>query len=428
MFVDRVTFTARGGRGGNGCVAFRREKFVPRGGPSGGNGGNGGSVFLEATPNLLTLIDFTYQPLYEAEAGKAGQGAGCHGANAKDRIVTVPLGTLVSNSKGELLADLTKPGQRALLAKGGLGGRGNSVFASSVHQTPRIAEKGTKGEEEVFTLELRLLADIGVIGKPNVGKSTLLESLSAAKPKVADYPFTTLSPVLGVVRFPNGSDAILAEVPGLIEGAHSGAGLGHDFLRHILRTRVLVFLLDVSGDPLTELGLLKGELELYEPNLAKRPSLVVLNKADLVAPEISQTIAGQIQQSGEQVVVVSARQKDNLDALMLTLQETLAHAPAVESPISKKRAIYTLKATAAPKHFVVQKLKEGVYRVQGEYVQMLVERTNMDNDFAVERLQKQLDKLGVEKELIKHGIRIGDTVQIGDVEFNFQSNDADAET
>lgn len=427
MFVDRVTFTARGGRGGNGCVAFRREKFIPRGGPSGGNGGNGGSVFLEATPNLLTLIDFTYKPLYEAEAGKAGRGADCHGANGKDRIVIVPLGTLVSNSKGELLADLTKPGQKVLLAKGGLGGRGNSVFASSVHQTPLIAEKGTKGEEELFTLELRLLADIGVIGKPNVGKSTLLEALSAAKPKVADYPFTTLSPVLGVVRFPNGSDAILAEVPGLIEGAHSGAGLGHDFLRHILRTRVLAFLLDVSGDALTDLELLKGELELYEPNLAKRPSLVVLNKADLVPQEISQTIADQIQQSGEQVVVVSAREKNNLDALMLTLQETLAHAPAVESFISKKRVIYTLKATA-PRHFVVQKVKEGVYRVQGEYLQMLVERTNMDNDFAVERLQKQLDKLGVEKELIKNGIRIGDTVQIGDVEFNFQSNEADAET
>lgn len=427
MFVDRVTFTARGGRGGNGCVAFRREKFVPRGGPSGGNGGNGGSVFLEATPNRFTLIDFTYQPLYEAEAGKAGQGADCHGANGKDRIVTVPLGILVSNGKGELLADLTKPGQRVLLAKGGLGGRGNSVFASSVHQTPLIAEKGTKGEEEVFTLELRLLADIGVIGKPNAGKSTLLEALSAAKPKVADYPFTTLSPVLGVVRFPNGSDAILAEVPGLIEGAHSGAGLGHDFLRHIMRTRVLVFLLDVSGDALTDLELLKGELELYEPNLAKRPSLVVLNKADLVAPEISQAIAGQIQKSGEQVVVVSARQKNNLDVLMLTLQETLAHAPAVESLINKKRVIYTLKATA-PRHFVVAKVKEGVYRVQGEYLQMLVERTNIDNDYAVERLQKQLDKLGVEKELIKHGIRIGDTVQIGDVEFNFQSNEADAET
>jgi GTP-binding protein len=427
MFVDRVTFTARGGRGGNGCVAFRREKFIPRGGPSGGNGGNGGSVFLEATPNLLTLIDFTYKPLYEAEAGKAGQGAGCHGANGKDRIVTVPLGTLVSNSKNELLADLTKPGQRVLLAKGGLGGRGNSVFTSSVQQAPRIAEKGTKGEEEVFTLELRLLADIGVIGKPNVGKSTLLEALSAAKPKVADYPFTTLSPVLGVVRCPNGSDAILAEVPGLIEGAHSGAGLGHDFLRHILRTRVLAYLLDASGDPMTELKLLQGEVELYEPNLAKRPSLAVLNKADLVASEISQMIAGQIRESGEQVVVVSAREKSNLDALMLTLQETLAHAPEIESPISKQRTIYRLKATA-PKHFVVAKVKEGVYRVQGEYVQMLIERTSMDNDSAVERLQKQLDKLGVEKELIKHGIRIGDTVQIGDVEFNFLSNEADEET
>jgi GTP-binding protein len=252
MFVDKVTITVRGGRGGDGCLAFRREKFVPNGGPSGGNGGRGGDVILEAGQQLDTLVDFTYKKLFEAAAGKPGQGSDMTGAEGQDLIVMVPKGTVVYRRDGQFLVDLVNPGQRIVVAKGGRSGRGNASFTTSTHRAPRLAERGDPGEEVELTLELLLFADIGLIGKPNAGKSTLLGALSAAAPKVADYPFTTIQPVLGVIALPDHQQAVLAEIPGLIEGASQGVGLGHLFLRHAMRTRVLAYLLDLSGDPLED--------------------------------------------------------------------------------------------------------------------------------------------------------------------------------
>lgn len=290
MFVDRAKISVRGGDGGNGCCSFRREKFVPKGGPDGGDGGNGGSVYIESCDSEQSLVALVYQSHFRAANGPGGKGAGCHGRNAEPVVIKVPVGTVVTDFEtGVVVADLNENGMRVLLAKGGRGGRGNARFVSSTNRVPRYCETGKPGEEKEFQLELKTIADVGLVGFPNAGKSTLLGAVSAARPKVASYPFTTLNPVVGVVEYPDFERILMADIPGLIEGAHDNVGLGHAFLRHIERTSVLVYVLDMGGvdgrSPLDDLKHLKEELELYMPGLSKRAAMVIANKMDLPGAE-----------------------------------------------------------------------------------------------------------------------------------------------
>jgi GTP-binding protein len=323
QFVDEVVIHVQGGAGGNGCVAFRREKHVPKGGPSGGDGGSGGDVILEADPGLSTLLDLRYQRHYRASRGQHGQGHDRFGRSGAHRIVKVPCGTLVYDAESSAqLADLVQPGQRFVAAAGGKGGWGNLRFVSSTRQAPREAEPGQPGQERSLRLELKLLADVGLVGLPNSGKSTLISKVSAARPKIADYPFTTLVPKLGMVRLGEERSFVVADIPGLIEGAHQGAGLGHRFLRHIQRTRVLVFLLDdrhalagEPGDPTTDLQVLTHELEAFDDALARKPTLIALNKADLLPHERVAELERSLAQ-GPQVHVISAVTGHGLPALL----------------------------------------------------------------------------------------------------------------
>ncbi len=285
-FIDETKIRVIAGDGGRGCVSFRREKFVPRGGPSGGNGGGGGDVIMEADAQLTTLLDLRYQKQYKAERGQHGMGSDCHGRRGADRVIRVPVGTIVRDAAtGEVLGDLNAAGERVVVASGGRGGKGNAHFVSSTHRSPRFAQPGEPGEDKELLIELRLLADVGIIGLPNAGKSTLISVISALRPKIADYPFTTLAPNLGVVNYGDHQSFVVADIPGLIEGAHAGQGLGHKFLRHVMRTRVLIHLLDASkiseGDPLADWRAVNRELELFDPELIKKPQIVVANKVDI---------------------------------------------------------------------------------------------------------------------------------------------------
>lgn len=284
MFIDHATIYVRAGRGGNGCISFRREKFVPKGGPDGGNGGNGGNVVIRADRNMTTLMDFRYKRTYHAENGEHGKGANKTGKSGGDIVLNVPCGTIVRDADThEIIADLVEHGATVIVARGGKGGKGNAEFATSTNQAPRIAERGTEGEQRAIELELKLLADVGLVGFPNVGKSTLISRISAAKPKIADYPFTTLVPNLGIVRAGEDKSFVVADMPGLIEGAHRGKGLGTQFLRHIERTRVIVFLIEsTSADPKADYKTLVGELVSFRKDLSRRPQIIVITKMDLV--------------------------------------------------------------------------------------------------------------------------------------------------
>lgn len=286
MFIDHAKIVVKGGDGGHGCVSFRREKFIPKGGPDGGDGGKGGSVYFRVDPSVDTLLDFSGRHIWEAQNGQPGEGKNKHGADGQDLIIPVPPGTLVyDDERNLLLADLDREGMQVCIARGGRGGKGNKAFATSVRQTPRYAQKGKPGQMRHLRLELKLIADVGLIGMPNAGKSTLISRCSKARPKIADYPFTTLSPVLGIVELSGFRRFVMADIPGLIEGAHKGAGLGHDFLRHIERTRILVHLLDIfpadHSDPIANYHTIRKELELYSPKLLEKPEVIVLNKIDL---------------------------------------------------------------------------------------------------------------------------------------------------
>jgi GTP-binding protein len=332
--IDHAKVQVKAGDGGNGCMSFRREKFVPKGGPDGGDGGHGGSVIFVANPGLSTLIDFRYRQHLRAERGAHGEGAKRAGRSGGDLIVHVPLGTLVRDAQtGELLADLSRDGQRAVIARGGRGGRGNARFATPTHRAPRRADPGERGEERLVELELQLLADVGLVGLPNAGKSTLLRRVSSARPKVGDYPFTTTEPVLGTVDLPDGRSFVVADLPGLIEGAHRGAGLGHQFLRHVARTRVLVHVIDLAApeDPLAQYALLRRELELHDPALLRRTVLVALNKIDL--PEARDRLApttAALAARGVPAIGVSGATGLGVERLLLAAADALAAARAGE--------------------------------------------------------------------------------------------------
>lgn len=316
-FIDEAKFNVKAGDGGNGCVSFRREKYVPKGGPNGGDGGHGGSVVIVASSKLHSLIDFRFRSHFKAERGMHGQGKNMHGRKGKDCIVTVPVGSVIKDAESnDILADLVHEGDRFIAAEGGSGGLGNSHFASGSNRTPRFATKGKEGEERWLKIELKLIADVGLVGLPNAGKSTLLSKLSAANPKIADYPFTTLEPQLGVLHFPYHKSCIIADIPGLIEGASEGVGLGHIFLRHIERTKILLHVIDASQEnAVPDFKIINAELENYKEELLQRKHLVVLNKSDITDVRRLQNLKKYFEQEGYQVVDISALQEDNIESL-----------------------------------------------------------------------------------------------------------------
>jgi GTP-binding protein len=324
MFIDRAKIFVIAGNGGHGVVSFRREKYVPKGGPDGGDGGKGGDVIIQTDSNLHTLLDFRYRTRFKAESGKHGQGANKTGRSGQDLIIRVPKGTLIKNKETEeILADLVDDNQQVAIVKGGKGGKGNARFATPTNQTPRNAEPGEEGQAKTISLELKLIADVGLVGLPNAGKSTLLSKLSAARPKIADYPFTTLSPNLGIVRYKEGLSFVMADIPGLIEGAHEGKGLGLDFLRHIERTKVLAFLIEITSENIFhDYEVLKNELKSYNPELLKRPSLIVLTKIDLPASDSDEGIE-KINQLGLPISKISALTGEGLDGLKNRLWELI---------------------------------------------------------------------------------------------------------
>jgi GTP-binding protein len=413
MFLDEAEIKVKAGDGGNGMVAFRREKYVPHGGPSGGDGGKGGDVIFEVTTHLNTLRRFAHQKHFAAEDGGRGGSSNKTGADGDDLVVPVPPGTVVRDkTSGAMLADLTEPGQRAVIAKGGRGGRGNARFKSSTNQAPRIGEKGAPGEERDLTLELKLIADVGIIGVPNAGKSTLLSVVSAAKPKIANYPFTTLAPNLGVATVDD-RDIVLADIPGLVEGAHQGVGLGHSFLRHIQRTRVLIHVLDGIGqDPFADFAQINAELALFDEGLLTRPQIVVLNKIDQPqAAERIPQIEALAAEHGHDFFAISAATQQGVREL---LQHTLAVLDELpeEEPDAEEVPVFTLEEDED--YFEVVQEAEDVYRVVGKRVERVAEMTYWEYEEAIVRFQRILDAIGVTEALAEAGCGEGDTVIIGD--------------
>ncbi len=421
MFFDEAKIHVKGGDGGDGCVAFRREKYVPFGGPSGGGGGPGGSVYLVVDRNLNTLIHFKRQIHFKAGRGGRGSGKKQQGKKGEDRLIPVPPGTMVYDAEsGELLADLTEEGQRALVARGGRGGRGNAAFASPTNQAPRLAEHGEPGQERWLRLELKLIADVGLIGMPNAGKSTLLSVVSAARPKIAPYPFTTLQPNLGVVTVDGYHTFVLADVPGLIEGASEGAGLGHQFLRHVERTRLLIHLLDgAAADPLADYETINRELAHFSERLAHRPQIVVLNKMDLPDaqawwPLVQETMA----ERGVEARAISAVSGEGVRELMQRAYALLQTLPPPE-PAPAERAVFR-PAEEDEDAFTIEREEDG-WRVRGLRVERIAAMTPFTLPEAAARFQRQLRAMGIETALEAAGVQPGDPVRIGDLELEWRT-------
>jgi GTP-binding protein len=420
MFIDEAEIIIRSGKGGDGMVHFHREKFVPRGGPDGGDGGRGASVILEVRPTLNTLQAFRHVTRYIGPDGKNGGPNNLSGKSAVDLVVPVPPGTIAYDSaSGEKIGDLVSPSDRLVICKGGRGGRGNQHFANSRNQAPRTAEKGEPGEEKRLRLELRLIADIGIIGVPNAGKSTLLAALTNARPKIAPYPFTSLEPNLGVARLDDETSIVLADIPGLIEGASRGAGLGHDFLRHIQRTRVLIHVLDgLSKDPVADYSQINAELALYDPALARKPQVVALNKTDqpeVLAriPEITRAMKKQ----NVDFIATSALARTNLDELLKRAARQLSRAPLPE-PEPAQLPVYRPKE--GPRDYHVSREGPDTWRVSGAAIERAAAMTFWEHDGSVRRFQKLMESLGVDDALRKAGVANGDTVAIGDYELDWQ--------
>ncbi len=420
IFFDKAKIYVKGGDGGNGCIAMRREKYVPEGGPWGGDGGRGGDVIFRADEGLRTLVDFRYNRHYKADRGRHGEGKNMYGASGEDMVVRLPVGTLIKDADtGELLADLVKHDQEVVVAKGGRGGRGNVHFATPNRKAPKLAEKGEPGEERWLDLELKLLADVGLIGFPNAGKSTLISKVSAAKPKIANYHFTTITPNLGVVRIEEGQSFVMADIPGLIEGAHAGAGLGHEFLRHVERTRLLVHVLDVSGsegrDPVEDFLATNRELLLYNPVIGAKPQVIAANKMDL--PGADENLRRVKEAYGEkyEVFPVSAVAGSGLEPLVFRVAALLVEL-TLETPALLEHSEPVVHRVQP--RFNVSR-QEGIFYVKGKEIERHVAMTDMENEEAVERLQWIIKRMGIEDDLKAAGIKEGDTVQIGNFEFEY---------
>lgn len=419
MFVDEAKIFVKAGNGGNGVASFFRTKYVPKGGPDGGDGGRGGSVILEVNEGLRTLMDFHYQRHFKAERGQHGSGGHKNGRNGDDVVLKVPPGTLVRDEEGNILADLTEPGERAIIARGGLGGRGNAHFVTPTRRSPTFAEKGEPGEEHWVVLELKLLADVGLVGFPSAGKSTLISRISSARPKIADYPFTTLVPNLGVVAIPDGRSFVVADIPGLIEGAHAGKGLGHGFLRHIERTAVIVHILDMAAlegrNPIEDFETINRELELYDPELAARPQIVAGNKMDIPEAQANlPAVESYMKERDIPFFPISAAVGTGIDRLLYAVADLLdtVEKPAIEK---EKRAVVE---KPSPKEINISR-EDDTWVVEGINVERIVAMTDFENEYAIVHLQKRLKRIGVEDKLIEAGAKEGDTVRIGKMTFEF---------
>lgn len=429
MLIDRARIWVKAGDGGDGSASFRREKYVPRGGPDGGDGGRGGSVILRAKPNLTSLIAFQYTTRFKAEDGGPGRSQQRYGKTGQDIVVDVPPGTVVwDDESGEILADLTEPGEEVLVAQGGKGGLGNVHFKSSVRQAPRIAELGEPGVELWLRLELRMIADVGLVGLPNAGKSTLLAAASAAKPKIADYPFTTLEPQLGVVQV-GGSDGqvfVMADIPGLIGGAAQGVGLGLEFLRHVRRTNVLIHVLDASGglegrDPLKDFAIVNGELDAYEEDLLGKPMLVALNKIDIPEAQVRlPVLTAALGDQGYPVFPISAVTGDGVAPLMqavaAALREVAEREAEEEKPQDRRR--YTLE-NVDERAWQAHQVSRHHFAVTGVGIERFTRMTNFENEEAVERFQRVLESSGISDELGRLGIKDGDVVHLANRELTW---------
>lgn len=423
MFIDRARIFVEAGKGGDGASSFRREKFVERGGPDGGNGGRGGSVIIKADKNLNTLVDFRYKRKFVAKKGNGGGAKNCTGAQAEDVIVKVPMGTVVKDdTTSAILADLTKDGEEYVAAKGGRGGKGNACYVTSVNRAPTFAEKGEPATSTWLKLELKLLADVGLVGYPSVGKSSIISRVSAAKPEIAAYHFTTLTPVLGVVRIDNERSFVLADIPGLIEGASQGIGLGHDFLRHVERTKVLLHVIDVSGmdgrDPIEDFDKINNELALYSEKLTKRHQLVVANKMDLPdAKENYERLKEYVAQKGCEIMKVSAATGEGLKELMYKAYELLEKYK--DEFEDETEIVIAPQDETDPDHFDIVECEDADYEVKGKNIERLIAMTNFDNDEALYRFQLIWRKLGIEAALKEKGVQEGQSVRIGDMVFEY---------
>ena len=425
MFLDRVKIWVRAGDGGDGAATFRQEAHVPRGGPDGGDGGRGGSVYLRVDAGQTTLRDFNHRHHFKATPGGRGTRARRHGAAGNDLTLDVPPGTAVYlDETGELLADLVAVGQSAMVARGGRGGLGNTHFKTSTHQAPKHAQKGEPGSEAWIRLELRLIADIGLVGLPNAGKSTILAAVTAATPKIADYPFTTLEPNLGVLDFGEDDERrpTIADVPGLIEGASSGAGLGHAFLRHVERTRILVHVVDGSSrDPGWDYDVIREELRAHDPALLEKPMLVAFNKIDLpAAAEAWPAFRRARDVEGVAAVAISAAAGDGLDAFRARLAELLPDAADLAEP-PEPAGVVVHRIDTMGDGFAIETDADGALRVRGARIERLAAQTNFDVEESAERFQRALARFGIDTELRRAGVAAGDTVRIGGIELEWES-------
>lgn len=421
MFIDHAKITVKAGKGGDGAVAFHREKYIASGGPDGGDGGKGGNVVFQVDDNLSTLADFRYKRKYVAPSGENGRGARCNGKSGKDLIVRVPRGTLVKEAEtGRILADLSSD-EPQVIAKGGRGGWGNIHFATPTRQTPRFAKPGTPGESFELILELKLLADVGLVGYPNVGKSTLVSVVSEAKPTIGNYHFTTITPVLGVVRLKDGRSFVMADIPGLIEGAGEGVGLGHQFLRHVDRCRLLVHIVDVAGsegrDPKQDFEIINTELKKFNPELAERPMLVAGNKCDLATDEQIEDFKNYVEGKGYEFFPIMAAIRYDVDPLLNRISELLSKLPPVKryepEPLPQK------PVEDFEKNAVKITKQDNIYMVEGEWLLQVINSVNFDDYESLQYFQRVLIQTGVIDALRDAGIQEGDTVSIYEIEFDF---------
>lgn len=425
QFLDEARIFVKSGQGGDGMISFRREKYVPHGGPNGGDGGKGGDVVFVANEKLNTLRSFGRQVHFRASDGERGGSTNKTGANAEDLLIEVPVGTIVRDDDGRFLTDLNQPGQSYVVVAGGRGGRGNFRFKSSTKQAPRIAEKGEPGDEKWVRLELKLMADVGIVGVPNAGKSTLLSVISNAKPRIANYPFTTLVPNLGMVRV-GYEDMVVADIPGLVEGAHQGVGLGHDFLRHIQRTRVLIHLLDGTAEnPIADFHQINTELVLFDERLRERPTIVVVNKMDMPEAQAAwPELEKQIKALGYEVMSISAVTTENVQLLVHRAFELLQSVADTMPPISfedvaQEEDVPIFELEDDENTFTVKRTNPHTFRVMGKRIERAAQMTYWDYEDAVNRFQRILEAMGITAALEKAGVQIGDIVYVGDVELQW---------
>ena len=421
MFIDRARIFVQSGKGGDGMSSFRHEKFVPKGGPNGGDGGQGGNVVLVADRNVNTLVDFRFRRLFKAKPGGKGEGSNKYGRNAEDLVITVPLGTIVKDEEtGQVMADLSRDGQRAIVAKGGRGGRGNWHFRTSANRTPTFAERGEPGEERWLRLELKVLADVGLLGYPSVGKSSILRKVSAAQPEVAAYHFTTLNPILGVVNLPDHRSFVMADIPGLIDGASEGVGLGHDFLRHIERTKILIHVIDVSGiegrDPIEDYEKINAELAKYSEKLSRKQQIVAANKIDLLGDSDNlERLMDYMAAHGVEVYPICAMTGEGMDKLLERVW-TMLEEYVEEPDETTEEVVY--KAQNKP-DFEVKRDDDGAFVITVARIENLVAMTNFDDDQSLRRFQRIWRYMELDKLLQEHGIQDGNTVRIYSMEFEY---------